>query len=165
MEKRLSTIIPKIESARADLIRSGDIPVSHEENLEEGLRTTFSPIEHHKRCRGVQQTNSEYKRRSSNKKAHLAYLRVLDEEPQIYISFILAVPPPDCYSLDVELLLRHYRSQDLQPEAIQFNLRTVKSIEEISAKHKYVQNRHYQKLLSVLYPKGQSPPYRKISRV
>lgn len=164
-EKRVSKIVSKIEDARTDLIRSQDIPFTYEENLEEGLRITFSSVEHHKRRRGVKQTDSDYKRRSSNKKAHLAYLKVLDEKPQIYISFILAVPPPDCYCLDINLLLRHYSSQNLQPEAIHFSLSAVKSIEEISAKHKCDQNRHYQKLLSILYPKGQSLPFRKFSRV
>lgn len=162
VEKRLSRITSKVDAIRAELIRCQKIPLIYEENLEEGLRITFSFQKRLERRAEVRQTASDYKLRSTHKKANLVFLRVLDEIPQIYISFILAVAPLDCTSLDITPLLQHYSSQSQKPKAIQFDADTERIIREISTKYKCDHNRHYQKLLDILYPQGQPPLLHKV---
>ncbi|EXJ72775.1 uncharacterized protein A1O5_03922 [Cladophialophora psammophila CBS 110553] len=157
MEKRLAKTTSKINAIRAELIRHKRIPLIYEENLEEGLSITFSFPKRLKRRAGVRQNDRDYKLRSNQKRANLVYLRILDEIPQIYISFILAVSPQDCAPLDITLLVQQYSSQNLQPEAIQFDAGTERIIKEISTKHNCDRNPHYQKLLNILYPQVVTP--------
>jgi hypothetical protein len=154
---RLSKIIDAVDAMRLELHQYQTIPPLHQVQLEEGLRITFG-FEMRLRPKNCRQKNTAYKLRSSHKKAHLAYLRILTEISQIYIPFILAVPPPLCQSLDTHLLIQHYKARGAQLETLQLDKAGTDIIQNLSSRYDLNQSRWYQRLEVILFPSGIAPP-------
>ena len=88
-----------------ELNQSMTIPPIHQTTLENRLVIAFTPLDRLER-RKVPRSRQQIKLRSMERKAARLYLKILDEDPDIFIPFIITVSPKACESFDLSSFLQ-----------------------------------------------------------
>lgn len=101
--------------------------------------------------------NKVYLRKSKEQYARCVYLEILEEQPSLYLPFILAVSPAGCRGFHAFEFLQYYNEQPIALPAIyELNNEARCYIRDISKKCHFEDNRGFMKLMSVLFPSTSS---------
>lgn len=134
--------LPAIYRKRDEISLTRNIPSSDIEVLDQRLAIAFGPASKHKpqRKRVEGQKNIDYRGPHQRKKACAVYLQVLEEDPFIFIPFILVVSPRQCETLNVVLFRQHHSRRRIHF----YSNQAWSVIRSIAAKHNFEQNQTFQ---------------------
>lgn len=132
------------------LNRRQTIPSFHREALEERLVISCKPLGRQQR-RKVRRTQQEIRSHYKQRKAQKVYLEVLDEDPHVFLPFILAISPKACESFDISGFCQcHKKCKRIY---LSNDAKTI--FEDIAKRQKLDQSPHYKRLIEVLFPQGE----------
>lgn len=165
MAPAVGNTISNVNKTIAKLKQRQTIPLTLREDLKERLCITFEPFQRLHRSQGtVPRPAKESRIHHIRKRARQVYLEILDEIPQIYLPFILAVPPPICRSFDSSGFKKEYNQKHPQPEDIELGLDAKALFKQISDESNFNQSTNYNRLIQILFPKSRSARFRVRSR-
>jgi hypothetical protein len=146
----VSSIALRISNVTQELTRRRTIPSAYLCDLEKRLFITFeSPTGRLKRRRTIR-SKQEYKSQYGKRKAQKMYLEILEDAPQIFVPFVLAVSPESCERFNLESFRK---KADLRSK-LDFKDDVLSTLQEIARKGKFDRNPLYQQLISSLFPNG-----------
>ncbi|KAJ3555421.1 hypothetical protein NPX13_g10360 [Xylaria arbuscula] len=141
-----STQLSRISGIFQELFQQQILPSSYLPILEERLVIACKPIaprHRGKERRPVQDSRLHHKL----KKAKKVYLDILDQDPHIFIPFILAITPRACETFNILQFLKVHPRND----RIHFLDVARATLDSIAQRHGIIQDSHYKALIQSLF--------------
>lgn len=153
-----SSLIDKINATVTQLNQLGTIPSRYLADLADRLRLTFDPPQ---RCprRGGREEPKVSTRRWKEKRAYNVYSDILDHRPDIYLAFILVIPPTTCRAFNVSSFLEQYDKANPHRNPVSLNNDARGLLQEISLKGHFEGSDRFKTFESALFPLSPSPYY------
>lgn len=144
--------VSRVYEILTDLNRRRAIPIIHQATLEERLVIVCKPLDRLPRLK-VPRPNLNVKSHYRQRRAQRVYLEVLDEDPCVFLAFILAISPRACESFD----LRGFRQQHQKQSGTHLNDELKSTLDAIAEKQHFKQSPYYERLIESLFPGPYAP--------
>ena len=143
-DKDLSDICEKHEELKGlKAIRS-----RYHKNVEERLSLTCQTYERRHRHRSQHGRQKDISSRSREKRASQVYSTVLDENPNAFLPFLIAISPRTCRSFKVD----KYCTKHIEQNKIVLTDDTRKVLEDMGSRRKISEHDLFKKFMNVLFP-------------
>lgn len=140
--------LDRIYKLRDEINQLNSIPTTYHSLLEHRLNIACSQLERQDRGKETQSPKI-YRTRHEEKRAHKLYLGVLDEDPQIFIPFLLIVKTNTvCARYKLEMFRQHHN----QRVEIRLGNADKVLLEDIARRRRINGSPAFQKLIHALFP-------------
>ena len=131
-----------------ELRKRETIPRGYLTNLEDRLVTTCKSNLGRLQRGAVRRTMQESRLKSAQRKAKKVYVDILNEDPNIFLPFILTISEKACHSFDVSQFCQNHKKE----ARICLNLEAKNILEDIATRHDLYREPNYKKLEDFLFP-------------
>lgn len=139
----------KIDTITTQLNELGTIPSKYRADAADRLRLTFDPPQRPPRQGGREEAKYST-RRWKEKKAYHVYSDILDHRPDVYLAFILAVPPKACTAFEVVSFLKQLDEARQNPLSLKNEARSL--LQNLALKGHFESSERFKTYLSTLFP-------------
>jgi hypothetical protein len=143
----------RIYKVADELRRHRTIPTAFQETIEERLPIACNPLSGPLLRGGVPHTAKDSRLHYQKRKAISVYSKILKEDPDLLLPFIIAISPRRCESFDTSRVLEDHKKNRLN-----LNHEAESILEEIAKKTGISESLPYKKLIQELFPNQHSPP-------
>ncbi|EKV08135.1 hypothetical protein PDIG_60520 [Penicillium digitatum PHI26] len=137
-----------IYRTRDDLRDCGTIPVENYETIAERLVITCKRHTDHRRRRKGGRAPQDLRTKYQESKAQKSYSKVLEDDPHIFIPFIIDISPRICESFDVSKFCETH----IERQEIGFDEKTKSFLEETARRKGIDESLPFKKLMRFLFP-------------
>jgi hypothetical protein len=139
----------RINKVLKDIGRRQTIPSNYRATLEKRLVIACKPLTRQPRGK-VRRSRSDILSHHKQKKANNVYLEVLDEDPHLFLPFILAISPSACGTFDASELCQRLKQE--HPIQLRNDAKIV--LDDIANENGIIGSPHYKKLIQDLFREG-----------